>query len=232
MTELRLRGTPNLMDAANQAGARIVFQSIALAYAPDTPAGVPARLHTEDDPIFGAEAPAPWNVAMPAIAALEERAVDSGGLVLRYGMFYGPHTHFAPGGQQYEDVRRRRFPLPGRGTGVCSFIHVDDAAAATVAAIAAGATGILNVVDDEPIALHEWLALYAQTIGAKTPLRAPLWLARLVSGPLPLHFATTLPGASNAKAKRELGWAPGYSSVREGFRRASPTRLARTEYVK
>jgi nucleoside-diphosphate-sugar epimerase len=231
MTDLRLRGTPNLMDAADEAGARIVFQSIASAYRPDGGEGTTQRLRTEDDPMFGPEAPAPWNVAMPAIAALERRAVDSGGLVLRYGMFYGPHTHLAPGGQQYEDVRRRRLPLAGRATGVFSFIHVDDAATATVTALDRRATGILNVVDDEPMALGDWLPLYAAAIDAPKPPRAPLWLARLLSGPLPLHFATSLPGASNARAKETLGWAPAYPSVREGFR-DSPTRLARTEYAK
>jgi nucleoside-diphosphate-sugar epimerase len=231
MARLRLQGTPNLMDAAHETGARLLFQSVAFAYRPDPGPGTGQRLRTEDDPVFGPEAPEPWNLAMPAIAALEQRAAGSGGLVLRYGMFYGPGTHFAPGGQMYEEIRRRRMPVPGRGTGVFSFVHVDDAAAATARAIETPeASGILNVVDDDPIALGDWVPLFASAIGARRPLRAPLWLARLASGPLPLHFATTMPGASNARARELLGWRPAYPSVREGFR-AAPTRLERAEYA-
>jgi nucleoside-diphosphate-sugar epimerase len=235
MTKLRLQGTPNLMDAAHETGARLVFQSVAFAYRPDGDPPAPGseqRLRTEDDEVYGHEAPEPWNLAMPAIAALEQRVVGSGGLVLRYGYFYGPGTHFAPGGQFHEEVRKRRMPVPGRGTGVFSFIHVDDAAAATARAIETPeAAGILNLVDDDPIPLGEWVPLFADAIGAARPLRVPLFLAKLATGPLPLHFATTLPGTSNARAKQALGWQPAYPSVREGFR-AAPTRLERTEYAK
>jgi nucleoside-diphosphate-sugar epimerase len=227
MGTLRVQGSPNLMDAAQATGARSIFQSVAFLYAPDGT----NRLRTEDDPPYGAQAPEPWNLALPAIVALEGRVVDLGGLVLRYGFFYGPGTHFDAGGQFHHDVSRRRTPIVGRGTGSLSFIHVDDAAAATVKAIESpDVRGILNVVDDDPQAMRDWLPLYAASLGAKRPLRAPLWLAKLVSGPLPLHFATTLQGASNERARRELGWAPAYPSVREGFR-ASPTRLERTEYA-
>ena len=232
MARLRLQGTPNLMDAAHETGARLIFQSVAFAYRPGDGPGTSQRLRTEDDPVYGPEAPEPWNLAMPAIAALEQRAAGSGGLVLRYGMFYGPGTHFAPGGQMYEEVKRRRTPIPGRGTGVFSFIHVDDAAQATAQAIEhPDATGILNVVDDEPLALNDWVPLFAETIGARKPMRVPLWIARLATGPLPYHFATTLPGVSNARAREALGWTPAYVSAREGFR-AAPTRLERTEYAK
>ena len=232
MAELRLIGTPNLVEAAYEVGARPIFQSIAFAYRPEPGRpGTEQRLRTEDDPIYGFDGPEPWNWAMPLIDALEQRAVGYGGLVLRYGMFYGPHTHFVPGGQFYEEVRRRRMPIPGKGTGVCTFIHVDDAAAATVAAVERPeVTGILNVTDDEPIALHDWVPLYAGAIGAPKPLRVPALVAKAVTGPLPLHFALTLPGTSNARAKQELAWAPAYPSVREGFS-SRPTRLERTEYA-
>ena len=231
MAPLRLQGTPNLMDAANQVRARIVFQSIAFAYQPDPGVdGTEQRPRTEDDPVYEHDAPEPWNLAMPAIAALERRAVDSGGLVLRYGMFYGPGTHFAPGGQFFEEVKRRRLPIPGPGTGMGSFIHVDDAAAATVAALNTDIAGVLNIVDDEPLPMREWVPLFAQTIGAPKPLRAPWMLTKLVTGPLPLHFSRTMPPTSGARAKELLDWRPAYASPREGFR-AEPTALDRMEYT-
>ena len=231
MAPLRQVGTPNLIQAAQDTGARILFQSIAFAYRPD--AGVPGneqRPRTEDDPVYGADAPEPWNVAMPIIGALEQRVVEAGGLVLRYGMFYGPHTHFTPGGQMYEEVRKRRLPIPGGGTGVCSFIHDDDAAAATVAAIERpDITGILNVTDDAPMAMKDWVRAFAEAIGAPEPLRVPRLVAKVASGPLPFHFATAMPGTSNSRAKEALDWAPAYRTLRDGLR-AAPTRLERTEY--
>ncbi|HEX8119836.1 MAG TPA: NAD(P)-dependent oxidoreductase [Solirubrobacteraceae bacterium] len=211
MVDLRLRGTPNLIEAAQATGARIAFQSIAFMYAPVED----GRLCTEEDPPYERGAPFPWDLALPAIIALERRVVDLGGLVLRYGMFYGPGTHF-DGGQIQHDVRRRRMPIVGKGTGRFPFIHVDDAAAATVLALERGTTGILNVVDDEPLAMREWLPLYARAIRAPRPLRVPAWPVRRMM-PLAAHWATTLPGASNARARRELGWTPARPSVREGF---------------
>ena len=215
MVELRLRGTPNLIEAAQRTEARLAFQSVAFLYAP----GGNGRLRTEDDPPYERDAPFPWNLALPAIIALERRVVDLGGLVLRYGMFYGPGTHFDDG-QSAIDVRKRRMPVVGRGTGVWSFIHVDDAAAATVAALEAGTTGILNVVDDEPMPMREWLPEYARALDASKPLRVPAWLVRRFA-PLAAHWGTTMPGVSNRRARTELGWAPRYASVREGFRRPS-----------
>ena len=212
MVDLRLRGTPNLIEAAQRTGARIAFQSIAFMYAPDGDTG---RLRTEDDPPYEQDAPPPWNLALPAIIALERRVVDMYGLVLRYGMFYGPGTHFDVG-QIAHDVKRRRMPVVGRGTGVFSFIHVDDAAAATVAALERGLTGVLNVVDDEPLPMRDWLPAYAKAIGAPRPLRVPAWPLRKLA-PLAAHWGTTLPGASNRRARSELDWAPRYASVREGF---------------
>jgi nucleoside-diphosphate-sugar epimerase len=138
-------------------------------------------------------------------------------LVLRYGWFYGPGTFFAPAGATASDVRRRRFPVIGRGSGLWSFVHVDDAADATVAVAEHGAPGIYNVVDDEPAAMREWLPVYAEALGAKPPRRVPVWLARLVAGAAVAGMATALPGADNQKAKRELRWQPGHPSWRTGF---------------
>lgn len=142
------------------------------------------------------------------------------GLVLRYGWFYGPGTYYGEGGSTFEDVRRRRYPIAGEGAGLFSFVHVDDAAAATVAAVERGAPGVYNVVDDDPAPMREWLPAYAEAIGARPPRRAPLWLVRLLAGKAVAGMATTFPGASNARAKRELGWEPRWPSWRTGFREA------------
>src|SRR5688572_13173863 len=130
------------------------------------------------------------------------------GIVLRYGWFYGPGTYYGEDGSTAHDVRRRRFPVVGEGSGLFSFVHVDDAVGATVAALERGVPGVFNVVDDDPGPMREWLPAYAEAIGAKRPRRVPVWLARLVAGQMVSAMATTLPGASNAKAKRELGWEP------------------------
>jgi nucleoside-diphosphate-sugar epimerase len=137
--------------------------------------------------------------------------------VLRYGFFYGPGTHYANHGTTTDDVRRRRLPIVGRGTGVFSFVHVDDAADATVAAVERGARGIYNVTDDEPAAMREWVPAFARAAGAKPPLRVPAWLARLVAGRQAADFALELRGASNERAKRELGWRPAHPTWRTGF---------------
>jgi nucleoside-diphosphate-sugar epimerase len=214
MGPLRLIGSPNLLDAAREAGARHVFQSIAFIH---PPAG-PNRLRTEDDPVWTEGAPAPWSYALPMIAAMEQRTVAYGGLVLRYGFFYGPGTHFAPGGQFHDDIIRRRMPIVGRGEGVGSFIHVEDAAAAAVAAVDRHEPGILNVVDDRPLQAREWLPAAAKALGAKRPLRVPAVVARPLAGPMGMHFSTTMPGVSNARARERLGWAPQYPSVLDGLR--------------
>jgi len=214
---IRTEGTRNLVAAARAAGAsRFVAQSIAFVYAPDDG---PA---TEDAPTLTAPG-GEFEAALEATFDLERQTVGApglDGLVLRYGFFYGPGTSYAPDGFQAGEVRRRRFPIIGDGSGVFSYVHVDDAAAATVAACERGAPGIYNVCDDEPAAVRDWLPVYAAVLGAKPPRRVPRWLARLVAGSAVTAFATTLRGASNARVKAELGWEPRWPSWRQGFREA------------
>ena len=153
----------------------------------------------------------------------EQEAIAAEGietLVLRYGQFYGPGTYYAPDGHLGREVRKRRLPIVGGGTGVFSFLAVEDAASATVAALDGGAQGIYNVCDDEPAAMREWLPVYAEALGAKPPMRVPLWLARLVAGKAMAEQAVELRGASNAKFKARVGWEPRYPSWRQGFREA------------
>jgi 2-alkyl-3-oxoalkanoate reductase len=212
---VRTEGTRNLIDAASAAGARrLVCQSIAFAYAP----GARPEVMDEDAPL-ALGSPPPFGDGVRAIEAMERAVLGAEGLegvVLRYGWFYGPGTFYADDGSVAHDVRRRRFPVIGKGTGLFSFVHVDDAASATVAAVERGAPGIYNVVDDDPAPQREWLPAYADAIGAKKPFRVPVWIARLVVGKI-ATVAGVQPGASNAKAKRELGWKPRWRSWREGF---------------
>jgi len=135
----------------------------------------------------------------------------------RYGAFYGPGTWYAPDGDIAHQVRRRRFPLVGSGEGVISWIHVQDAAAATVLALEGAVPEVYNVVDDEPVAYREWLPEYARLLGAKLPLHVPAWLARLAAGQLAVAVMTEQRGATNHNAKHELGWNPRYPSWRDGF---------------
>jgi 2-alkyl-3-oxoalkanoate reductase len=215
---LRSETTRTLLDAARAAGARrLICQSIAFAYAP----GGETEVKDEEAPL-ALDAPLPFGDAVRAIDEMERAVVGADGLeglVLRYGWFYGPGTYYADDGTMTEDIRRRRFPVIGKGDGLYSFVHVDDAASATVAAVERGAPGIYNVVDDDPAPQRVWLPLYAEAIGAKKPRRVPVWLARLVVGKI-ATMANVQPGASNAKAKRELGWEPRWASWREGFREA------------
>ena len=214
---IRREGTRNLLDAARAAGVRrFVCQSIAFAYAP----AAEPEVMDEEAPL-NLDAPPPFSEGMRVIAEMERAVLDAelDGLVLRYGWFYGPGTYYGEGGSLASDVRKRRFPVVGSGSGLFSFIHVDDAADATVAAVERGAPGVYNVVDDEPAALRDWVPAYAEAIGAPPPRRVPVWLARLVAGKMASSM-NVQPGASNAKAKRELGWQPRWSSWREGFREA------------
>jgi nucleoside-diphosphate-sugar epimerase len=215
---LRTEGTRNLLVAAKAAGARrLVAESVAFLYAPEG-----EWVKDEEAPLFFG-APGPFGAAFEALADLEHQVTAAEGIegvVLRYGWLYGPGTYFDRDGSQTEDVRKRRAPTVGKGTGTFSFVQVEDAAAATVAAVERGAPGIYNVVDDDPAPYREWLPAFAEAVGAKRPWRVPVWLARLIAGPAAASMAIQLRGASNAKAKRELGWHPRYPSWRRGFRDA------------
>ncbi len=212
---VRTEGTRNLIDAARTAGARrLVCHSIAFTYRMDG-----RGLKTEDDPLL-ADAPGAFGSGVSALREMEATVLGSDGidgLVLRYGFFYGPGTYYAADGTSTEDVRRRRMPIVGKGSGVFSFIHVDDAADATVAAVEHGAPGVYNIVDDEPAPMSEWVPVFAEAAGAKPPRRVPVWLARFVAGKAVSGFAVALRGVSNEKAKRELGWQPAHPTWRTGF---------------
>jgi nucleoside-diphosphate-sugar epimerase len=211
---VRREGTDALFTAAREVGARrYVVQSVAFLYAPDG-----NGLRTEDDPP-ALDAPDPFGEAVRVLVDNERKvttADDIEGVVLRYGFFYGPGTHHAGDGDIARRVRRRMFPLIGAGAGVSSFIHVSDAASATVLAVDGGEPGIYNIVDDEPAAAGDWLPIYAQALGARRPRRVPTWLARLAAGPLAVAL-TSLAGASNAKAHDTLGWKPALPTWRQGF---------------
>jgi nucleoside-diphosphate-sugar epimerase len=209
---LRTEGTDYLLSAGQAVGVRrFVAQSNgAFCYA-----RTGGAVKGEEDPLD----PSPVRAMRALVAAirhLEEAVLGAGwteGIVLRYGAFYGPGTSLAPGEEQFELVRERKFPLVGDGGGVWSFIHTADAAEATVAAVERGSRGVYNIVDDDPAPVAEWLPALAQTLGAKKPMRVP----RFVAGEAGAVLMTELRGASNAKAKRELGWRPGHPSWRQGF---------------
>jgi nucleoside-diphosphate-sugar epimerase len=206
---LRREGTKNLADAAVAAGAsKFISQSVAFAYSFDP------GLKTEESPVIGAAA-GEMGAAMDELERVTLAA--PGGIVLRYGFFYGPSTSYDRDGHQIEMIRKRQMPIVGGGNGRFPFIHVDDAASATVAAIERGQPGVYNVVDDEPAAGHDWIPYLADVVGAKKPWRVPAWLARVVAGSM-TGFATQLQPVSNAKAKQQLGWQPRYASWRDGFR--------------
>ena len=205
---LRTEGTDALLAAARAAGVRrFVAQSFAsVRYARE---GGPVK--TEDDPLE----PNPLKSTRESHAAmrhLEDAVTHAGGIVLRYGAFYG-----AADDGMLVPVRKRQFPIVGDGGGVSSFVHLDDAAAATVLALEYDGSGIFNVVDDEPAPVRDWLPVLAQALGAKPPRHVPRWVARLVAGDVAVMMGTDARGASNAKARRELGWTPRHASWREGF---------------
>jgi len=205
---LRTEGTDALLAAAREAGVRrFVAQSFAsYRYARE---GGPVK--TEDDPLDPTPVPA-MRETNAAMRSLDQAVTDAGGIALRYGGFYG-----APNDGLLEPVRKRQFPIVGNGGGVSSFIHLDDAAAATVLALEHDGAGIYNIVDDEPAPVREWLPVLANVLGAKPPRHVPRWLARLVAGEGAVMMGTESRGASNAKAKRELGWTLRYPSWRQGF---------------
>jgi nucleoside-diphosphate-sugar epimerase len=214
---LRTEATDHLLSAGQAVGVRrFVAQGIA-AYGAYARTGGPVK--TEEDPLD----PTPVREMRNLLAAIEhlEQAVLGAewtdGIVLRYGAFYGPGTSLAPGEEQVELVRKRKFPVVGDGGGVWSFIHVADAAEATVAAIEHGRRGAYNVVDDDPAPVAEWLPALAQTLGAKKPMRVPRLIGRLFAGEAGVVLMTDVRGASNAKAKRDLEWQPAHPSWRQGF---------------
>jgi 2-alkyl-3-oxoalkanoate reductase len=215
---LRTEGTDHLLAAGRAVGAR---RFVAQSFGAFRFARTGGPVQTEDDPLdpdsSGAQQP-----GVEAILYLE-RAVTTiewgEGLVLRYGGFYGPGTSIslAPDAQMAGPIRKRRFPVVGDGGGVWSLIHIEDAATATAIAVERGGPGIYNVVDDEPAPVREWLPVLASALGAKPPRRVPRWLGRLAGGEVATIMMTQVKGASNEKAKRELGWTPRYASWRQGF---------------
>jgi nucleoside-diphosphate-sugar epimerase len=219
---LRREGTRNLMAAAAPTGAaHVVAQSVAFAYAPrGGPQGPAGGLRSEADPLYRA-APGAFAQAVAAIADLERETLGNAGIrgaVLRYGFFYGPGTAYAADGSIAADVRARRFPVIGNGAGVFCFIHVEDAAQATLAAIEQRAGGVFNIVDEEPAAAADWVPAYAAILGTPPPRRLPLWLGQMLGGPYAVYLMTQMPGASNEHARTALGWRPMRPSWRGGFR--------------
>jgi nucleoside-diphosphate-sugar epimerase len=207
---LRTEGTDHLLAAAEATG---VSHVVAQSYAAWNGLRQGGWVKTEDDPL-DMHTDSVANVQMKAIRHLEDAVFRAGGAVLRYGGLYGPGAT----DDQVELVRKRQFPLVGNGAGYTSWLHLDDAASATVLAVEQKATGIYNIVDDEPAPASEWLPYLAACAGAKPPMRAPKWLARLLAGGVVVTMMTEGRGFSNAKAKRELGWELRYPSWRQGFK--------------
>jgi nucleoside-diphosphate-sugar epimerase len=213
---LRTEGTDHLLSAGRAIGVR---KFVAQSYAGWPYARTGPMVKTEEDgldphPVAGMQR------THEAIAYLERVVTGAEwteGIVLRYGGFYGPGTGVTKGGAMVEMVARRKFPIVGSGAGVWSFVHVADAAEATVAAVEDGRSGIYNVTDDRPAPVSEWLPALAAAAGAKPPRKVPTWLGRIVAGDCGVAMMTEIRGASNAKAKRELSWVPGHPSWREGF---------------
>jgi nucleoside-diphosphate-sugar epimerase len=203
---LRTEGTDHLLAAAQAAGvSHVVAQSFAQSF-------TGGRVLTEEDrPDLGAD-PMMRRMA-EGVRHVEDAVVAAGGAALRYGGLYGPGAT----DDQVELVRKRKFPLVGGGTGYFSWVHLDDAASATVLAVEQQARGVFNIVDDEPAPVSEWLPYLAACAGAKRPMRLPKWVARLLAGEFALKLMTEGRGFSNAKAKRELGWQLRYPSWRQGF---------------
>jgi nucleoside-diphosphate-sugar epimerase len=211
--ELRQQGTDHLLAAASAAGVRRFIAQSYIGWN-NVRAGAPVK--TEEDPL-DPNPPAAQTETLEAIRYLEQAVLAAApieGIVLRYGSFYGPGASDT----FVELIRKRKFPVVGDGAGVWSFLHIDDAAAAAVAALTQGAPGVYSIVDDEPAPVSEWLPYLAEAVGAKPPLRVPVWLGRLAAGEVGVSLMTQIRGSSNAKAKRELGWQPTWPSWREGFR--------------
>ncbi len=213
-SRLRVEATRTLLAAAREAGARrFVYQSIAFMYATAGPAVV------GEDAALALDAPDPFGPAVRATAEGEGLTLSADGItgvVLRYGQLYGPGTYFDHGGDFARQARRRMLPIVGGGGGVFSFVHVDDAASAAVMALERG-SGVYNIVDDDPAAVRDWIPAFCRDIGAPAPMHVPGWLVTLLAGRFAEATLRLGRGASNAKAKRELGWAPRHPTWRDGF---------------
>ncbi len=213
---LRTEATDTLLAAAREVGTRRFIAQSFCGW-PFAREGGPVK--TEDDPLD----PCPPNAFSRTLAAIRylENAIrqtrDLEALALRYGPFYGPGTAIATDGSIVDLVRRRRLPIVGNGAGIWSFIHIRDAARATVAAVLCGDPGIYNIVDDDPAPVSKWLPALARAVGAKPPLRVPVWLGRLLIGEGGVSWMTNIRGGSNVKAKRELEWQPDFPTWRRGF---------------
>jgi nucleoside-diphosphate-sugar epimerase len=211
---LRTEGTDHLISAARAVGAR---RFVAQSFAGWPLARTGGAVKTEDDP-FDPDPPAAVRTGMEAIRHLERAVTGANGIegiVLRYGGFYGPGTSITvrPPSEQVEMIRKRRFPIVGDGGGVWSFVHIADAAEATAIAVERGEPGTYHIVDDDPRPVADWLPEFAKALGAKPPWRVPRWLGRIVAGEAATVMMTEIRGASNAKAKRELGWTPRHPSL-------------------
>lgn len=212
-SRLRRETVPTFLAAAREAGARrAVVQSISFVTRPDGRA-----VHDEDAPLYF-DAGAGFGGTVEAVRDMEAATVGADGvegLVLRYGFFYGPGTWYEKDGAMARMIRQRRYPIIGKGQGRMSFVHVDDAVEATVRALDAAAPGIYNITDDDPAMSREWLPEVARILGARGPRWAPTWIARRLAGDAVVHYATTLPGNANARARQAFGWTP--RPWRQGF---------------
>ena len=214
---LRTEGTDHLLAAGHAVG---VNRFIAQSYTSWPFARTGGAVKTEEDPLDPTP-PKAMRKSLDAIRHVEDAVTGADwteGIVLRYGGFYGPGTSLSrEGGAQLEQIRQRKFPVVGDGGGVWSFVHIEDAAEATVAAVTRGRRGIYNIVDDDPAPVAEWLPVAARAVGAPAPRHVPRWLGRIAAGEAGVVMMTEVRGASNEKAKRELGWKPRHATWREGF---------------
>jgi nucleoside-diphosphate-sugar epimerase len=216
---LRTEGTRNLATAAVKAGVK-TFIAQSFAGWPYAPKGI--RLKTEEDALDSTP-PQKLKAMLDAIETLEHTVLREqafSGIVLRYGALYGPHSNLAANGAMVEAIRAHKVPIVGQGTGVWSFLHLEDAAGATLAALEHGQRGIYNIVDDDPAPVNEWLPYLAQCVGAPPPRHVPNLLAQVLVGEHVVSMMNDTRGVSNAKARTELNWSPRWTSWREGFKHA------------
>lgn len=216
---VRREGTRTLLEAARRFNVpRIVSQSSAFWYAP-----TPGPVKDETAP-FDTDAPEPIRTAVATMIEVERAIMNARGVSavnVRYATLYGPGTWYSANGEVGQRFRKRMYPMIGNGEAIMSFVHVDDAVTATIAALESDATGAFNVADDEPAVAREWMPVFAEAIGAPKPLRAPVFLARLLAGRAAVHLALNSRAASSRRLKDELGWRPRFKSWRSGFFRAS-----------